>query len=345
MENAQTAHRFLNFSTGTNMKLQKAIPFFIIASALFFSCARKTQTPEAEAFSVVTTTFPCYDAARAVLGKSVSDETVSLSMLVKPGAEVHSFDPSPADIIAIQKSGLFIYIGGESDEWVEKILHASDKKYSEKQLRLIDFVETTEELSFGEKTHVHDKTGDAENPHEADEHIWTSPENELKIIDTVCDALCKVAQKNGKEDLCDGFLANATDYKQKILAVAEQTAEIVAAAQEKYIVMADRFPFRYFADYYGLSFDAAFSGCSTAVEANTATISRLIDTVRTKNLPAVFYIELGNHKIADSIAETCSVSAIELQSCQNITKKDFDAGETWISLMERNALALKKGLR
>lgn len=315
----------------------------MFAGILFSSCTRKTHG--AEAFSVVTTTFPCYDAARAVLGGSISDGTVSLLMLVKPGAEVHSFDPSPADIIAVQKSGLFIYIGGESDEWVEKILSASEAERSEKRLRLIDYAETAEELLFGEETHAHDENGGAENPHETDEHIWTSPGNELRIIDAVCGALCSAAQKNGKEDLCGRFKTNAADYKRKIRAVAEQTAEIVAAAQEKYIVMADRFPLRYFADYYGLSFDAAFSGCSTAVEASTATISRLIDTVRTKKLPAVFYIELGNHKIADSIAETCAVSAIELQSCQNITKKDFDDGETWVSLMERNALALKRGLR
>lgn len=325
------------------MRFRTILVTYILTGVLFSSCTRKM--PGTAVFSVVTTTFPCYDAARAVLGNTISDGTVFLSMLVKPGTEVHSFDPSPADIIAVQKSGLFIYVGGESDEWVEKMLSASDAKRMEKQLRLIDFVETAEELSFEEEKTADCKNGGVKNPHEVDEHIWTSPANELKIIDAVCEALCAAMQKTGENDFSDEFKANAAAYKRKIRAVAEQTAEIVAAAQEKYIVMADRFPLRYFADYYGLSFDAAFSGCSTAVEASTATLSRLIDTVRTKKLPAVFYIELGNHKIADSIAETCAVSAIELQSCQNITKKDFDDGETWVSLMERNALALKRGLR
>lgn len=340
------------------MKSLKSFLLLCVCAA-FFSCTRKNQ-PEA-AFSVTASTFPCYDAARAVLGSAAADGTVGLKLLVKPGTEVHSFDPSPADIIAVQKSSLFIYAGGESDEWVEKVLESGGSESPAKKLRLMEFVETADEVSFGEEDaedeeeHSHGKEAhsadeslsaeSAENPHEQDEHIWTSPANELKIIDAVYEALCETARNAGKPELCAAFEMNANKYKEEISSVAEKTAAVIAAAQEQYIVMADRFPFLYFANYYGLSFDAAFSGCSTAVEASTATISRLIDTVKAKNLPAVFYIELGNHKIADSIAEACNVSAIELQSCQNVSKKDFDAGETWVSLMERNAAALKKGLR
>ena len=109
--------------------------------------------------------------------------------------------------------------------------------------------------------------------------------------------------------------------------------------------MADRFPFTYYVNYYGLEFDAAFSGCSTAVEASTATISRLIDTVKEKQLPAVFYIELGNHKIADSISESTKTKALLLESCQNVTKTNFQNGETWVTLMDKNAETLNIGLK
>lgn len=376
----------------------------ISISGLFFSCKKNPQRVSDKSenansadlmknsLSVVATTFPCYDAVRAVSGNFLGSK-INLKLLVKPGTEVHSYDPSPADIIAIQNSDLFVFVGGESDEWIENVLNSISVVKTEGQiLRLMDFVKTLEEIEFDEnelaehsqendfhreKHSVHDSFDSFEesqndmNPHEIDEHIWTSPENEIAIVQAVYENLLKVAESKNifgtensesanrsepkssesifseseLENFKNEIKKNAESYKNRIQETADFTNRILSEKQERFLLMADRFPFTYFADFYNLDFDAAFSGCSTAVEASTATISRLIDTVKSKNLPAVFYIELGNHKIADTIAESTDTKTILLQSCQNVTKNDFENGETWVSLMKRNAKALEIGLR
>lgn len=304
----------------------KLLIISIFLSLTLFSCSKNK--PDSK-FSVVTTTFPCYDAARAVLGDFIKDSDINLKLLVKPGTEVHSYDPTPQDIISIQKANLFIYIGGESDEWVEKLIESSKNEFKAAELKLIDQVETL---------------GEFENPNEEDEHIWTSPANEKIIVNATCSALMSAFSSAGMADRTATLDRNASAYIAKVHATEERITDIVSSSSNKKIVMADRFPLTYFADYYSLGFKAAFSGCSTAVEASTTTIAELINTVKEENLPAVFYIELGNHKLADNVAEAAGVPALLLQSVQNLTKDDFNNGETWVSLMNRNADALTKGL-
>lgn len=325
--------------------------------------------------SVVATIFPVYDFARAVMygagnaqtGKTsavVSDK--NLKLLVKPGMEIHSFDPSPADIAAIHNADVFVYIGGESDEWVEDVLKSIDT--SDKTIvRLMDYVELVdEEIVEGmeaeeEHEHGHDHehaAGEAhdehdhdEHEHEADEHIWTSPANAVKMLNAIRDALVKTdTQKYGGKN-ARAFTENAAAYNAQIRAVDAQIQKTVASASDKFILMGDRFPLRYFTDYYGLGYSAAFNGCSTAVEASTATIAYLIDKAAEKKVPAVFSIELSNQKIAKTVAEGAakkgagSVQVLELHTIHNVSRDDFKAGETWVSLMKRNAESLKKGLR
>ena len=325
------------------------IAILLGVSALFISCTKSNSKNESS-ISVVTTTFPVYDAVRAA-GKNLIGNQINLKLLVKPGTEVHSFDPSPADIISIQNSDLFIYVGGESDEWVEKIIKSSGKDLKSTAVSLMNYVKTVDEPEFDDESeeadhhHEEHEDHDEENEHEADEHIWTSPENEILIMKAVSEALINAAEKKSKPELKKQIIENSENYIGQINELIKTTRAILDSKAEPFLLMADRFPFVYFADFYGLNYDAAFSGCSTAVEANTKTISRLIDTVNEKKLPAVFYIELGNHKIADSIAENTGVKTILLQSCQNVTKTDFDNGETWLSLMKNNAEALNAGLR
>lgn len=310
------------------MKLNvKTVAISVFLSLGLIGC---TRTSVDSKFSVVTTTFPCYDAARAVLGNILKDSDISLKLLVKPGTEVHSYDPTPQDIIAIQKANLFIYIGGESDEWVEKLISSSQEDFKARELKLIDTVETL---------------GEFDNPNEEDEHIWTSPLNEKLIVEAVCSALKEILSSEENAELLECLDQNAGKYIAQVNATEQRITDIVSSSSNKKIVMADRFPFVYFADYYGLSFKAAFSGCSTAVEASTSTIAELINTVKEENLSAVYYIELGNHKLADNVAEASGVPALLLQSVQNVTKDDFDKSETWVSLMNKNADALSKGLK
>lgn len=313
--------------------------------------------PDAEAsISVVVTNFPCYDFARACLGDmlkgavtadhtghdhdaSESEDGFALSadlkLLIKPGAEVHSYDPSPADIIAVQNADIFIYIGGESDEWIETMLGANPAKGSQIQLRLIDYVEI-----------MLDDGGDA------DEHIWTAPDNAAFLTGLIGDALthtcARKAASFGDEyaNVATTLIQeNSAAYQRAIQEAGREIESVVNAASVKKIVMGDRFPLAYFAHYYALEYDAAFDGCSTAVEASTATLARLIEEVRNDRLPAVFYIELSTHKIADTIAEAAGVKTLQLNSIQNVPLKEFEAGETWVSLMKKNAQVLKEGLR
>ena len=204
-----------------------------------------------------------------------------------------------------------------------------------------------EEDHFLEDEHSHEAEGHhhghSQEEIEADEHVWTSPENARKMLEFVVSAL-KNVEKLSSDDKAK-IVENGENYKKQIDDVENLIKSVLEAKSEKFIVMADRFPLQYFSKYYGIEYLAAFSGCSSAVEASTQTIVTLINTVKEKDLPAVFYIELSNHKIADTVAEATNVPALELFSVQNISKKDFDNGETWVSLMKKNALTLEKGMR
>ena len=321
--------------------------FGILSS--FASCSKSTSTAaENDKINIVVTTFPCYDFVRAA---TKDLDNIQIKMLIKPGAEIHSYDPTPQDLIAIQKSDLFVYNGGESDEWVFEMLESMGEN-TPKSLRLIESVVLLEEEHF-EEDHFHEHE-EADHHHgghsaeelEADEHVWTSPENARKMLDYVAKALedLEIDEKLSDEDKAK-IKKNVEEYKAQITEVEEKIKKVLESKAEKFIVMGDRFPLQYFAKYYGIEYIAAFSGCSTAVEASTQTISKLINTVKEKSLPAVFYIELSNHKIADTVAEAAKVATYQLNSVQNISKEDFDHGETWVSLMKKNALALDKGMR
>ncbi len=304
----------------------------IILLLLTFSGCSKNGSGSTTVCSIVCTSFPCYDAVRAVTRGLSAD----LHLLVKPGAEVHSFDPSPQDIITLQNADLFVYVGGESDEWVDRIL--SSAKKTPPVLRLFESVTLLAEAESlnGEESHSAEEI----DLDESDEHIWTSPANERAIIVAV-----KEAVEKNCPDLDKAVIEkNAADYLAEIQKTDDMLRSVFERSRNPFIVMADRFPLVYLADYYGVEYLAAFSGCSTAVESTPAAIAALIDAVREKKLPAVFYIELGNHKLADVVAESAGVKALLLQSVQNVSKADFDAGETWVSLMRRNAEALEEGL-
>ena len=318
--------------------------FGILSS--FASCSKSSSTAaENDKINIVVTTFPCYDFVRAA---TKDLDNINIKMLIKPGAEIHSYDPTPQDLIAIQKSDLFVFNGGESDEWVFEMLESMGEN-TPKSLRLIESVALLEEEYFEEEHfHEHEEADHHHEGHsaeeiEADEHVWTSPENARKMLEFVVSALENV-EKLSSDDKAK-IVENGENYKKQIDDVENLIKSVLEAKSEKFIVMADRFPLQYFAKYYGIEYLAAFSGCSSAVEASTQTIVTLINTVKEKDLPAVFYIELSNHKIADTVAEATNVPALELFSVQNISKKDFDNGETWVSLMKKNALTLEKGMR
>jgi zinc transport system substrate-binding protein len=293
--------------------------------------ANDTSTANDGRLNIIATIFAPYDFARQVAG-----DEADLRMLVPPGSETHSFEPTPQDIIDIEQCDVFIYVGGESDEWVADLLTSLDTS-NVLIIRLIDCVSTLEEDDS-----VLVNPAEAEEEEEEglpDEHVWTSPKNAKLIAEDIAQALEQVDPANASI-----YGENAAAFLRELDELDAQFKDIVSQGNRRELVFGDRFPFRYFAEEYGLTCYAAFPGCSTATEASAQTVAALIDVVRRDNIPVVFYRELSNHKMADAIAEETGAQSLLFHSCHNITKDDFDAGATYVSIMEQNAANLRIAL-
>lgn len=296
---------------------------------LFCSCGNEDTKKDDGKLNIVTTIFPPYDFA-----KNVGGEYVNVSMLLKPGMESHSYDPTPQDIIKIQECDLFIYTGGESDEWVKDILESSDRK-PKKTLAMMDVCETVRE----ETVEGMEKDEDDGDEIEYDEHVWTSPKNAVNITVSI-DSILKELDKSHTDE----FEKNTSEYKNKLSQLDGDFREIADNAKRKTLVFGDRFPFRYFADEYGLKYYAAFPGCSSETEPSPSTVSFLIDKVKAEKIPVVFSIEFSNGKVADTICESTGSKKMTFHSCHNVTQEEFDNGVSYLSLMQGNVKALKEAL-
>jgi zinc transport system substrate-binding protein len=286
--------------------------------------------------TVTTTIFPPYDFTRAIAG-----DKVNLTMLLPPGAESHSFEPTPRDIIGIQNSSVFIYIGGESDAWVDRILDSMDTGKI-KIIKLMDTVDVVEEEiveGMEEEEEAPLLALGIEPEPEYDEHIWTSPKNAVRMVRAITEALCDTDAAH-----TDFYRNNAVSYIAKLNELDAVFQTIVDSAKRKTIVFGDRFPFRYFADAYGLAYYAAFPGCSTETEPSAATVVFLINKIKAEKIPVVFHIELSNERMADTIAGETGAKKRLLHAVHNISKRDFDSGVTYLDLMTANALYLREAL-
>lgn len=292
---------------------------------------------------IVTTCFPPYDFARAVAGDSAE-----ITMLLSTGAEAHSYEPTPLDIAAIQNCDVFICIGGEDEVWVDKILNAIDT--SDMQiLRLIDHVTLLDEEPVAgvspnghEHSHEHhhdDIDDDNVRPEDADGHIWTSPANAMLCLDSVKDTLCESAPEN-----VNLYNDNYQNYYDKLLELDREFAQIVENAENNVIVIADRFPFRYLTNDYDLEYFAAFSGCSSESEPSVYTMAFLINEILEHDIDTIFYLEFSTKKLAEKLCDATGAKMLPLNSCHNVTKKDFENGVTYIDLMYENSANIKEAL-
>ncbi len=291
--------------------------------------------------SVVTTIFPQYDFVRQIAG-----DKVNLKMLLKPGEESHSYEPTPQDIIAIQNCDIFIYVGGENDAWVEDILESMPDA-GMRTLRLVDCVETVEEehVEGMEEQPGHSHEDEEEeheeihSVHEVDEHVWTSPENASLITEQIAGLLSEADPDNSSV-----YEQNAVSYQEELDRLDQEFRDIVDHAQRKLLIFGDRFPFRYFADAYGLEYYAAFPGCASDTEPSAATMAFLIQKAEEENIPAVLKMELSNDNIANAVAEAADTDVKVFYSCHNLSAEQFEDGETYLSMMEKNAQTLKEVL-
>ena len=323
--------------------MKRTLPI-ILMLALAASClagcggTQSTQNPaapeEGATLSVVSTIFPGYDFAREIAG-----EHATVKMLLPPGSESHTFEPTPQDIITIQNCDLFVYVGGVSDTWVEGILDSMDRTKMTilPMMELVEIVE--EEIKEGMQEEEHDGDDHDEEESEYDEHVWTSPVNAAHISRAIADALAGLDEANA-----DTYRANCEDYVRRLGELDAAFREAADTAVRRTLIFGDRFPFRYFVDEYALDYFAAFPGCSTDTEASMRTVVFLIEKIRAEKIPVVFYIEFSNGKIADTICEETGAKKLLFHSCHNLTAADFDSGVTYIDLMTRNLEHLKEAI-
>ena len=294
---------------------------------------------------VVATTFPLYDWTRRVIG---DNDGVELTMLLDSGVDLHSFNPTAADIMRIATCDLFIYVGGESDEWVED---------AEKQVINADMVsinlmealgeaakeeEAVEGMEEEEHEHEHAHEDEEEEEVEYDEHIWLSVRNAALFTQVIADALAeKLPEK------AESFRANAAAYIEKLNDLDARFTELTANAACKTVLFGDRFPFRYFVDDYGLSYYAAFKGCSAESEASFETVVFLAGKVDELGLPAVLTIEGTNHRIAETIVsstKTKDQKILAVDSMQSVTAGDVKNGADYLAIMEKNLEVFREAL-
>ena len=353
-----------------NLKKLWAIFGLVLVVGLLAFLVLNREKFEQKKYSVVSTSFPGYDFARAV----TKNTNISTKMLVKPGAETHTYEPTPQDIIDIKNADMFIYVGGDSDTWVKKILKDVDTKKTH-VVKLVDLVSTVEEEivegmeyedehehdhdhdhshshKHDDHDHNHDHKHDHDHDHEShehkhdhdeeeegpeiDEHVWTSPKKAMEIVKKIAEVASEI-DVDEKTKIND----NAEKYVAEIAQVDKDLHQTIDGKISE-IVVADRFPFRYFADEFGLKYAAAFSGCSEQTEASAKTISFLINKVKQDKVKKIYKIELSNGKIAETVSKDTGAEVLELHSAHNVTAEDFSRDVTYVDLMKRNLAALSK---
>ena len=325
---------------------------------------------------IVTTIFPEYDWVMNVLGDKASGADVT--MLLDNGVDLHSFQPTAADIMKISSCDLFIYVGGESDEWVEDALKEAVNKDmvvinlmdvlgdSVKEEEVVEGMQEEDEHDHEhdhdhdhddhDEDHDHDHDDDHDKDHdhehehhheegevEYDEHVWLSLKNAQVLVKSISDALQKIDTSNA-----EAYKKNADAYIESLKALDADYKAAVDAAGTKTILFGDRFPFRYMVDDYGLTYYAAFVGCSAETEASFETITFLAKKVDELSLPAIFTIEGKDKRIAETIAQNTASKdqkILTLDSMQSVSSSDIKNGTTYMSIMKNNLSVLKEALK
>ena len=364
--------------------LRKSVVFIVTISMILgmAGCGKTTEKEDNYRLKIVTSLFPYYDMARAVIGDV---KGIDLKMIVTPGQDSHSFEPTPSDVIQMENADVLIYNGGSLETWIDTLLDSLNNK-NQIQMKMMDYVDVLneeivegmdtrfdshDEHSHSEDSHNHkehshsedsynqeegshseDSLKNEEHSHdsevsdyeeeshnETDEHIWTSPVNEIIMTEKICETLSKALPEE-KEN----FQKNAENYISQLKELDNEFRTIVENAKTNEIIFADKFPLQYFAKEYGLKYYAAFPGCGSDMEPSAKTIAFLVDKIKEDNIKAVFYLELSSHIVADAIEPDTGAKPLQFNSCHNITQKQFDSGVTYVDLMKENVNNLKIAL-
>lgn len=364
--------------------LRKSVVFIVTIAMILgmAGCGKTTEKEDNDRLKIVTSLFPYYDMARAVIGDV---KGIDLKMIVTPGQDSHSFEPTPSDVIQMENADVLIYNGGSLETWIDTLLDSFNNK-NQIKMKMMDYVDVLneeivegmdtrfdshDEHSHSEDSHNHKEHSHSEDSYnqeegshsedslkheehshdsevsdheeeshnETDEHIWTSPVNEIIMTEKICETLSKALPEE-KEN----FQKNAESYISQLKELDNEFKTIVENAKTNEIIFADKFPLQYFAKEYGLKYYAAFPGCGSDMEPSAKTIAFLVDKIKEDNIKAVFYLELSSHIVADAIETDTGAKPLQFNSCHNITQKQFDSGVTYVDLMKENVNNLKIAL-
>lgn len=312
--------------------------FFTMLAALMLLSAcslpaenSKSQSNTQDKLTVAAMLFPQYDFARRIAG-----DRAEVKLLLPAGTESHSYEPTPSDIVTINKCDIFLYTGKEMEPWTETLLDGG----LEGDTLVVDLSEgiemsATESVTYGDDDHGDHGTHD----HVLDPHIWTSPKNAAIMAQSICEALCE-RDREGE----DFYRNNLASYLEELDALDEEIRDIVDSGERKEIVFGSRYALHYFSEEYGLTCYAAYDSCSEESEPSAGAVAEIIDLVKEKNIPVIYYEEMTDPKVARAIAQETGAEILLMHSCHNLSKDEMNAGKTYISIMRENAENLRKGL-
>lgn len=308
----------------------------VIILVISTGCTAVNKESDGGKVKVVTTTFALYDFSKQIAG-----DLAEVTMLNKPGEDIHAYKPTPQEIIAIQNSDIFIY-ANDKDSWVKNVLSSIDTSEM-RIINLMDIVDIIEEdIAPGMDTENYDfATGNTlSDEHVYDEHVWGSPKNSVFIVNEIRKSFVKVDKENAKQ-----YENNASAYIDKLEMLNSEIKDITSTANRNTLYFADKFEAGYFINEYGLKYFAALPAGSTKKKPSSDTVKFLTDKVKNEKPAVIFKSELYDGETAKQLSELCDAQVETFYSCNNITTEDFNNNETYISLMQKNIEAIKKALQ
>lgn len=323
--------------------MKKLVTFIFASTFLMFllaGCASDSngdvpaiQDTKSDKPRVVATLFPQYDFARQIAGNRAE-----VTLLLPPGVESHSYEPTPSDIITINESELFLYTGEYMEPWSQKIINSMQDSGSHSLV--LDVSKGIELVETETEHHQEEDAGQKpEHDHRYDPHIWTDPLTAKMMAGNISEAFCRIDPANA-----DYYIENAARYSAELDALDAEFKTIVSSGKRDEIIFGSRFALYYFTKRYGLKYQSAFDSCSSETEPSARTIAGLIEEIKKERIPVIYYAEMEDPKIAKSISAETGAKLLLFHSCHNVTKEEWKAGATYLSLMKQNAKNLREGL-
>lgn len=315
---------------------KKLLTIFTIMSMaifIFSGCSSNNTNKKDNKIKVLATLFPQYDFV-----KQIAKDKVDVTLLLPPGTESHTYDPTTKDIMNINSSDIFLYTGKYMESWADKLISGLDNK----NLLIKDL---SEGINLLKEDH-HDEEESEEHKHEPEHHVhgydphfWLDPTLAAKMVDNIQNALCEKDPSNK-----DFYIKNAEEYKEKLYALDKDIFDVVNNSKRKDVVFAGRFAHLYFIKRYGLKYIAAFDTCSSESEPSIKRVTEIINFIKNNNIPVIYYEELSEPKVANSISEQCRTTSLKFGTVHNISKEQLDSGIAYLDLMKENLENLKQGL-